>query len=103
MLSIDTKIVSYLLAIRTSFRTLVQRKLEVGQEKRVAIDEDIKNLYRTRFITYTKYPTWGNVVLVQKPNNKWRMCVEFRYLNASFPKDLYSLLDIIFLIDGSSG
>ncbi|KAL0388094.1 UNVERIFIED_CONTAM: hypothetical protein Sradi_2691200 [Sesamum radiatum] len=34
------------------------------------------------------YPEWlANVVLVPKPNGKWRLCIDFTDLNKACPKD----------------
>lgn len=43
------------------------------------------------------------MVLVRKYNNRWHMCVDFTDLNVTFTKDLYPLLAIDCLIDGSFG
>lgn len=33
----------------------------------------------------------ANIVMINKTNKKWRMCVDFTYLNKAFPKDCYLL------------
>ena len=45
----------------------------------------------------------GNVMLIKKANEKWRMCVNFTYLNKAYPKDSYPLLSIDSLVDNASG
>ena len=56
------------------------------------------------FIQEAQYTTWlSNVVLVKKPNGKWRMCTDYTYLNKACPKDSYSLPSIDRLVDGASG
>ena len=50
------------------------------------------------------YPDWlANVVVVPKPNGKWRMCVDFTDLNKACPKDSYPLPRIDKLVDETSG
>ena len=41
--------------------------------------------------------------MVKKANDKWRMCIDFTYLNDACPKDLYPLLRIDTLIDATAG
>ena len=43
------------------------------------------------------------MVLVQKPNGKLRMCVDFTDLNKACPKDSYPLPSIDALVDSASG
>jgi len=51
-----------------------------------------------------QYPEWlANVVLVNKTNGKWRMCVDFTDLNKACPKDSYPLPNIDKLVDSASG
>ena len=51
-----------------------------------------KKLLDDGHIREIQYPEWlANVVLVKKTNGKWRMCVDFTYLNKACPKDSYPL------------
>jgi len=51
-----------------------------------------------------EYPEWlANVVLVKKASGKWRICVDFTYLNKACPKDSYPLPSIDALVDSASG
>ncbi|KAL0389173.1 UNVERIFIED_CONTAM: Transposon Ty3-G Gag-Pol polyprotein [Sesamum calycinum] len=50
------------------------------------------------------YPEWlANVVLVPKPNGKWRLCIDFTDLNKACPKDPFPLPRIDILVDSTSG
>ena len=50
------------------------------------------------------YPNWlANVVIVRKSNGKWRMCVDFIYLNKACPKDSFPLPQIDQLVDSIAG
>ena len=44
-----------------------------------------------------------NVVLVKKPNGKWRICVDYTDLNKACPRDAYPLPSIDRLVDGAAG
>ena len=66
--------------------------------------EEVSRLLAVNFIKEAQFATWlANVVMVPKPNQKWRMCVEFTDLNKACPKDCYPLPRIDALIDATSG
>jgi len=45
----------------------------------------------------------GKLVLVKKPNGKWRMCIDYTDLNKACPKDSYPLPNIDRLVGGAAG
>jgi len=50
----------------------------------------LEKLLAADFICEARYTTWlANVVMVTKSNGKWRMCVDYTYLNRACPKDSY--------------
>lgn len=56
------------------------------------------------FVREVYYPDWlVNVVMVKKPNGKWKMCVDFMDLNKACPKDSFPLLRIDILVDSMAG
>jgi len=60
----------------------------------------VQKLVTAKFIQEIYYPDWlANVVMVKKPNGKWRMCVDFTDLNKACPKDSYTLPRINQLMD----
>jgi hypothetical protein len=76
----------------------------MGEERRKAVDDEVRRLVDARFISEIKYPTWlANTVLMKKANGKWRMCVDYTDLNMACPKDPYRLPNIDHLIDNASG
>jgi hypothetical protein len=84
-------------------KPVTQRKRKLGEERRKAVDEEVKKLANARFISEIKYPTWlDNIVLVKKATKKWRMCVDYTNLNMACPKDPYLLPNINHLIDNTS-
>ena len=71
-----------------------------AQERDKAIAEEVRKLLEAGFIQEVYYPDWlVNVVMVKKPNGKWRMCVDFMDLNRACPKDSYPLPRIDTLVD----
>lgn len=55
------------------------------------------------FIRVVVYPTWlANIVPVPKPNEKVRVCVDYRDLNAACPKDDFPLPNIDLIVDNTT-
>ena len=55
-------------------------------------------------IREVKFPEWlANVVVVQKKNGKWRVCVDFTDLNKACPKDPFPLPHIDAMVDATAG
>ena len=51
-----------------------------------------------------QYPEWlANVVVVQKKNRKWCVCIDFTDLNKVCPKDSFPLPYIYMLVDATAG
>ncbi|PNY16673.1 hypothetical protein L195_g013398, partial [Trifolium pratense] len=104
MPDIDESVITHKLSISPMIKPVSQRKRNVGEERRAAITEEVAKLKEAGFIEEIKYPSWlANVVMVKKANGKWRMCVDFTYLNKACSKDPYPLPNIDRLIDGASG
>jgi hypothetical protein len=65
---------------------------------------EVHKLLPAGFIQEVDYPEWlANVVLVKKTTGKWRMCVNFTYLNRACPKDSFPLPRINLLVDSTFG
>jgi len=104
MPGIDPSVVCHHLAVNPNVKSVVQRKRKLGEERRKAVNEEVKKLVDARFISEIKYPTWlANTVLVKKANGKWRMCVDYTDLNMTCPKVPYPLPNIDHLIDSALG
>ncbi|KAI3746570.1 hypothetical protein L6452_09004 [Arctium lappa] len=74
------------------------------QEDMVGIDPEGDKLLNTGKIQEVKYPEWlANVVVVQKKNGKWRVCINFTYLNKPCPKDPFPLPHIDVMVDTTTG
>jgi len=72
----------------------------MGEERRQAVEGEVKKLLEAGFIQEVKYTTWlANVVMAKKFSGKWRMCTNFTNLNKACPKDAYLLPSIDRLVD----
>jgi len=81
-----------------------QRRRKFNEERRLVIGQETKKLLDVGHIREIQYPEWvANMVLVNKANGKWRMCVDFTDLNKACPKDSYPLPSINALVDSASG
>ena len=62
------------------------------------------NLLKVGFIREIKYPKWlANVVVVPKKGEKWRVCMNYTYLNEACPEDNFPLPQIDQIVDASAG
>jgi len=101
---IDPSVACHQVTIDHSVSVVAQRRRKQSPENSEAAKKTAKDLLKANFISEAKYTTWlSNVVLVKKPNGKWRMCVDYTDLNRAFHKDTYPLPNIDKLINNSSG
>ena len=88
MPGIDPSIIVHRLNMSPSFPPIRQKKQVFALERDQAIAEEVCKLQEASFIREVYYPDWlVNVVMVKKASGKWRMCVDFTYLNKACPKD----------------
>ena len=70
------------LAVDATFKLIKQKRRHFNVERNAAVQEEIDKLLKAGFIRESRYPDWiTNVVMVTKPNGKWRMCVDYTDLN----------------------
>mgnify|MGYP003743894057 CR=1 FL=1 len=104
MPSIDLSVIIYHLNEYPSSKPVREKKRVFALEWDNAIKEEVQKLTTAKFIQKVYYPDWSaNVVMVKKANSKWRMCVDFTYLNKACPKDSYPLSYIDQLVDSTAG
>ena len=69
-----------------------------------AVREEVDKLKEAEAITEVYYPEWlANMVVVNKKNRKWRVCVDFKDLNKACPKDPFPMPKINQLVDATFG
>ena len=92
MPGIDPSVITHHLNIYPSTKPVRQKKRVFTLERDNAIKEEVQKLTLAKFIREVYYPDWlANVVMVNKTNSKWRMCVDFIDLNKTCPKNSYPL------------
>ena len=73
-------------------------------ERNRAIMDEVDKLLATNFIREVYYLDWlAKVVMVKKANEKWKMCIDFTYLNSACSKDSFLLPRINQLVDSTAG
>ncbi|KAL0402391.1 UNVERIFIED_CONTAM: hypothetical protein Slati_4269000 [Sesamum latifolium] len=101
---IDPKVITHHLNIDPGIKPVKQKKRHFGPEKDKVIQAEVDKLMAAGHIEEIQFPEWlSNVVLVPKPGEKWRMCIDFRDLNKACPKDFYPLPRIDQLVDSTFG
>ncbi|XP_062103104.1 uncharacterized protein LOC133814122 [Humulus lupulus] len=104
MVGINPAVISHALNIDTEHFKLVQKMRLLNPTREIALKEEVEKIRNNNFIREAFYPLWvSNPVLVQKPNNKWRVCIDFIDLNKACPKDYFPLLRIDHLVDSTAG
>ncbi|KAJ9561324.1 hypothetical protein OSB04_006484 [Centaurea solstitialis] len=93
-----------ILNVDPSFKPIKQKHRKFAPERNKVINDEVDNLLKTGKIREVKYPDWlANVVVVQKKNGKWRVCIDFTDLNKDCPKDPFPLPHIDAMVDASAG
>uniref|UniRef100_A0A2N9GAF3 Reverse transcriptase n=1 Tax=Fagus sylvatica TaxID=28930 RepID=A0A2N9GAF3_FAGSY len=104
MPGIDPSVICHSLNIDPSIRPIKQKRRVFAPDRNQAISDEVEKLLTAGFIREVYYPDWlANVVMVKKPNGKWRMCVDFTNLNKACPKDSFPLPRIDQLVDSTAG
>ena len=104
MTGISKDIITHKLGIDRSIKPIHQKRRKFAPERNAIIQEEVERLLRAGMIREVKYPKWlANVVVVQKKNGKWRVCVDFTDLNKACPKDPFPLPHIDSMVDATAG
>jgi ribonuclease HI len=104
LVGVSRSIIEHSLGIDPSVRPKKQRLRKMSDEKTEAAKAEVHRLLEAKFIEPVAYPTWlTNVVMVQKKNGKWRMCIDFTSLNKACPKDNFPLPRIDKIVDCAAG
>ena len=101
---IDLAIITHRLNVSPSFKPVKQKRRSFAPERQKAINEEVGKLLQVGAIREVEYPEWlANVVLVKKANDKWRLCIDFTYVNRACPKDSFPLPRIDLIVDATAG
>jgi hypothetical protein len=80
-----------------------QKLRKMSEEKVKAVEAEVQRLQDAKVIEEVLYPVWlANTVPVKKKNGKWRMCVDFTYLNKACKKDDFPLERVDKIVDDAA-
>ncbi|GKE82196.1 hypothetical protein Tco_1552196 [Tanacetum coccineum] len=69
----------------------VQKKRSLAPDIRKVVTDEVNEWLTGGIIKRVRYPSWvSNLMLVNKVDGSWRMCIDFKNLNKASPKDLSS-------------
>ena len=103
MSGLDTDIVVHRLPLREECAPIMQKLRRVKPEMLLKIKEKVKKQLDAGFLEVSKYPQWvANIVPVPKKDGKVQMCVDYRDLNRTSPKDNFPLPHINTLVDNTA-
>ena len=104
MPGIDRRVIEQSLNVDPTKKPVQQKRWVFAPERNKVIMEEVEELLTVGFIREVYYPKWfANIVMVKKSNGKWRMCVDFTYLNNACPKDSFPLPRTDQLVDSLAG
>lgn len=104
MTGVPRSVAEHKLNLNVQDKPVAQKKRFFSEEKNQAINKDVEEWLKAGIIRPVRYPTWiSNPVLVKKPCDSWRMCIDFKNLNSSCLKDYYPLPEIDWKIKSIMG
>lgn len=96
----SSDVITHNLNVDPSYTHVQQKRRKLSPERNKIIKEKVNKLLKAGMIREVKYPKWlANVVIVQKKNEKWRVCVDHTDLNKAFSRDPYPLPHIDDMVD----
>jgi len=104
MPDLDPQVVMHRLNIKPDARPAKQQQQRFWPNIMEAIETEIHKLIECGFIWEEQHPEWiANLVHILKKNRKIKVCINFRDLNATCPKNEFPLLIIDVMIDNTCG
>ena len=104
MPSIDLSVIVYRLNVNPEYKPVIQKHYRFNRKWYTLISEEVDKLLKAKFIREAHYPDWlANVVMVKKPNEKCRICIDYTDLNKACLKDSFPLPRIGQLMDTTTG
>ena len=104
MLRVDPSIICHKLSIHPQAKLVKHKSLKMNAKHLWALSDEVDRLLNAGFILETFYPDWlTNPILIEKKNEKWRVCIDFMDLNNTCPKDSFPLPSINQMTDATTG
>ncbi|GKV03063.1 hypothetical protein SLEP1_g15430 [Rubroshorea leprosula] len=101
MPGLDRELVEHKLPINKGYKSYKQPSRRMSPKVILKVKEEVERLHKVGFIRTARYSKWlSNIVPVVKKNGKLRVCIDFRNLNLSTPKDEYPMPVADLLVNG---
>ena len=98
-----TNLVSHSIPVEPGTQPIRQAPRRLGAEKDQEVERQVGELVDKGLVEPTDSAWSSPVVLVKKKDGSWRLCVDYRQLNAVTKKDAYPLPRIDDSLDALSG
>jgi hypothetical protein len=103
MSGIPRKMIEHRLGIDLSFKLIKQKEKRYTPKRHETIRQEVNKLLKAGFIRSVNYPSWlADLVLLEKSNGSWRMCIDHTSLNKACTKDEYPLPQICQIVDSTT-
>jgi hypothetical protein len=100
---VNGDVIQHSLNVDPAFRPKKQRLWKMSDDKVEGARNEVKRLMSAGVIREVTYPEWlVNTLMVKKANGKWRMCIDFTYVNKACPKDEFPLPRINSPVDAAA-
>jgi hypothetical protein len=104
MPGLDRSIIKHQLHLKKGFRPFQQQAHQIRTEVLEEVKKEIEKILETGFIRPCRYAELiSSIVPIQKKDDRWRVCVDFRDLNRATPKDEYPMPVVETLINTTTG
>ena len=104
MSGLDLSIVQHRLPLLPHARPVKQKLRRLHPRWSLQVKEKIQKQLSVGFLSVVECPEWlANVVPIPKKDGTVRVCVDFRDLNKTSPKDDFPLPHIDMLVDSTTG
>nr|GEV84940.1 hypothetical protein [Tanacetum cinerariifolium] len=104
MIGVPRHIDEHRLNVHEGCLPIRQNKRGQAPERNKAISEEVKKLVEADIMKEVHYHSWlSNPVMVKKHDDSWRMCMDFKDLNKTCPKDGYPLPEIDWKVESLCG
>jgi len=104
MPGLDPNVATHKLGIDPQYRPVKQHPRRFRPELQDDIIAEVEKLIKSGFIKEVQYPRWlANIVPVMKKNGQVRVCVDFRDLNRTCPKDDFPIPNTELVVDATTG
>jgi hypothetical protein len=103
MHGIHREVIEHKLGIDPLYKSIKQKERRYTPKSCETIRQEVNKLLVTGFIRLVDYPSWlANLVLVEKPDGSWHMCMDYTSLNKACSKDEYPLHHICQIVDSTT-